>query len=280
MHIFLSYASEDVGSADEVRLALTGSGYQVFFDRESLLPADDYHARIRDAVERSDTFVFLISPSSLTQGNYALTELKYARRKWPHPKGRVVPVIIEQVSWDAIPVYLKAVTVLEPEGNIPAEVLAAIVELEPVGSSEPAGAGAWVDSKRQALKKQLSELRENLEKLDVQAVVRGANDPDAEGAAKEFSGKLFEALDTLRNIEPGLYPDQFYELEHQLNRAWLRLEYAKDPAGAVRVQDFAFADELLEFAHRLSAKVKSMGPHEPSTKYRATRKPTAKGSRK
>lgn len=130
MNIFLSYASEDREIADEVRLALGGGGHQVFFDRESLPAAGDFHTRIRTAVERSDVFVFLASPDSVAQGSYALTELKYARVKWSHPKGRVLPVRVGDTPWEAIPAYLKAVTVLEPEGNMAAEVLLAVSELE------------------------------------------------------------------------------------------------------------------------------------------------------
>src|SRR5215510_5682057 len=117
MQIFLSYASEDREIADLIHLALLGGGHKVFFDRESLPPGGDYHARIRNAVEHSDLFLFLISPNSVAQGSYALTELKYARARWPHPKGRVLPVRLRAVSWETIPGYLKAVTVLEPEGN-------------------------------------------------------------------------------------------------------------------------------------------------------------------
>lgn len=130
MRIFVSYASENRELADQVHLALTGRGHTVFFDRDSLPPGGDYHERIRAILEQSDVFVFLISPNSVSPGSYALTELKYARDKWPHPKGAVLPVIVQQVPWESIPSYLKAVTVLEPEGNVPAEVLLAVSGLE------------------------------------------------------------------------------------------------------------------------------------------------------
>src|SRR5215472_7130883 len=51
---------------------------------------------------------------------HALTELKYARSKWAHPKDRVVPAILRPTPWSEIPNYLKSVTVLEPEGNVAA----------------------------------------------------------------------------------------------------------------------------------------------------------------
>lgn len=124
MIIFLSYASNHRDIAEQVNLALTGSGHKVFFDRDSLPAGDDYHIRIRKSVEDSEAFVFLISPQSVAQGSYALTELKYARQKWPDPRQRVLPVMIERTDFKQIPNYLKAVTVLEPEGNVPAEIAA------------------------------------------------------------------------------------------------------------------------------------------------------------
>lgn len=129
MKIFLSYSSKDREVADEVHMALTGDDHEVFFDKDSLPAGGDYHERIRQAVGDSDIFVFLISPSSVASGSYALTELKYARAKWPHPRNRVLPVRLRAVDWETIPAYLKAVTVLEPEGSIAAETLTAVAQM-------------------------------------------------------------------------------------------------------------------------------------------------------
>ena len=136
MKIFLSYASEDHKLADDVHLSISGLGHQVFFDRDSLPPGGDYHDRIRKAVESSDVFVFLISAHSLKPGSYTLTELKYARSKWSHPKDKVVPVFLHKVEWEQIPAFLKAATVLDPEGNIAAETAAAVSEISEQ-SSQP-----------------------------------------------------------------------------------------------------------------------------------------------
>lgn len=129
MKIFLSYASEDRGPAEEIQLALAGAGHEVFFDRESLPAGGDYHARIRASVEACDLFVFLISPDSVDSGGYTLTEMGYARTKWPHPKSHVLPVVLRPTPFASIPAYLKSVTVLEPKGNTPAEVAAAAARL-------------------------------------------------------------------------------------------------------------------------------------------------------
>ncbi len=129
MKVFLSYASEDRPQAEEIQLALAGAGHEVFFDRESLPAGGDYHARIKASVDGADLFVFLISPDSVAGGGYALTEMGYARSRWPHPKGHVLPVLVRPTPFPTVPAYLKSVTVLEPSGNVAAEVVAAAAAL-------------------------------------------------------------------------------------------------------------------------------------------------------
>jgi TIR domain len=119
-------------SLNRCSFALTGAGHHVFFDKESLPAGGDYHARIRHAIEQSDIFIYLVSAKSVSEGSYALTELKYARAKWPHPKGRVIPVVLRDADRESIPNYLNAVTWLEPEGNIAAEVAAAVALLDSI----------------------------------------------------------------------------------------------------------------------------------------------------
>ena len=128
MKVFLSYPSDSRDVAEQIYLALAASGHKVFFDRDKLTAGDDYHNRIRAALEDSDALVFLVSSKSVAAGSYALTELKFARQKWPDPHRRVLPVMVEPVKYAQIPNYLRAVTILEPEGNVAAEVLAALEE--------------------------------------------------------------------------------------------------------------------------------------------------------
>jgi TIR domain len=125
MRTFLSYASEDRALAEEIQLALLGSGHHVFFDKASLPAGGDYHREFK-ALSEAPIFIFLITPNSVAQGSYALTELKYACGKWAHPKEKLLPVLVRATAWNAIPAYLKPVTVLEPERNVAAEVLTAV----------------------------------------------------------------------------------------------------------------------------------------------------------
>lgn len=126
MRFFISYASEDRQAAEQVQLALIGAGHQVFFDKISLPPASDYQARIRLAVKKSDALIFLVTPHSVHPKSFCLTELDHARRQWPHPKGRVLPVMLEPTPLDSIPSYLRAVVIMEPTGNVPAAVVDAV----------------------------------------------------------------------------------------------------------------------------------------------------------
>src|SRR5574338_417110 len=122
MKIFLSYSSTDQDLADRIRLALVAQKHKVFFDRNDLDPGHEYDARIAHVIEHTDLFLFLISPESLTEGRYTLTELGIAQRKWSHPDRHVLPVMIRATPFDRIPPYLKAVTILKPAGDIPADV--------------------------------------------------------------------------------------------------------------------------------------------------------------
>ncbi len=122
MRVFISFASEDRRTAEQIHLALLGAGFETFFDAENLPAGGDYNTRISAAVDRADLFIFLISPESVAEGSFARTELRFAREKWRHPAGRVLPVMVRRVDWGQLPSYLAAVTVLEPEGSIAPEV--------------------------------------------------------------------------------------------------------------------------------------------------------------
>src|SRR5262249_25486896 len=126
MKIFLSYASEQTKLAKEIALALQAEKHTVFFDRASLPPGEPYNAAIRQAIEQSHLFVFLISPQAVTAGRYTLTELEIAEHTWPKPWGQVLSVIAIATPKADIPPYLLAATILHPIGNTAAEVVAEV----------------------------------------------------------------------------------------------------------------------------------------------------------
>jgi hypothetical protein len=129
MHIFLSYPSELKSIAEPIAFSLRGRGHRIFFDKDDLPPGSSYDDKIQTAIEQSDMLVFLISPASVTKGRYTLTEIEFARKTWSCPNNRVLPVLIEPTELRAIPSFLKGVEILEPKGNVSAEVAAAIERL-------------------------------------------------------------------------------------------------------------------------------------------------------
>src|SRR5215831_3997802 len=124
--VFLSYSSSQSEVATRIELALKGEGHAVFRDRSVLSAGGTFDAQIRDAIEASTILVFFIDRESISQGHYTLTELKFAEQKWGHPAGHVLPVLLEPISKDAIPEFLRAVTILQPKGDVAAEVVAEV----------------------------------------------------------------------------------------------------------------------------------------------------------
>ncbi len=129
MKIFVSYSHRQSDEAEAIVLSLQGYRHDVFFDRERLKPGQGYDQRIHASIRQADLFVFLISPDSVSPRSYALSELGMARQKWEAPENKVLPVEVVPTPMEDIPQYLRAVTILRAEGNLAAEVSAAVSRL-------------------------------------------------------------------------------------------------------------------------------------------------------
>ena len=138
MDIFISYSSKYRELCERLQLALEAEGHRCFVDRTELEPGHPFDAELRQAIADCDVFIFLISPESVATGSYALAELNLAQQRWRHPRGRVLPVVVAPTPMASIPSYLKAVTLLQPRGEVVAETLAAVSQL---GTSRPR---SWV----------------------------------------------------------------------------------------------------------------------------------------
>lgn len=127
LRIFLCHAHADRAVAEEIAQTLKNDGHLVFFDKDSLPAASDYNEQIRKAIRASDRFVFLVSRASLAEGKFTLSELAFAKERWPNAEGNILPVLIDRGAEIAqVPAYLRSVHILQIEGNAPAEVAAAI----------------------------------------------------------------------------------------------------------------------------------------------------------
>ena len=127
LKIFICYGREDRDLANEIGQSLTNAGHDVFIDANSLKVATDFNDVIRNAIGRADRFIFLASRHSLSAEAYPQTELGFAQKRWPSPKGAVWPVLVDATIDPAtLPVYLRAVQVYKPKGNVVADLAAEI----------------------------------------------------------------------------------------------------------------------------------------------------------
>ncbi len=125
LRIFLCYAREDRELAREIAQTLTNDGHDVFIDANSLRVATNFNEEIRRAIGRADRFVFLASRHSLAPDAYPQTELGFAQKRWPSPKGTVWPVLVDPSLDPAeLPLYLRSVQVHTPRGNVVADLAA------------------------------------------------------------------------------------------------------------------------------------------------------------
>jgi DNA gyrase inhibitor GyrI len=131
LSVFLCYAQELHSVAEGIHQTLVNSGHNVFIDRRSITTASEHHAAISAAIALSDIAVYLISPKSVADGAYTLTELGLMRDKWPSAVDRIISVLPQgsTVTMDQVPVYAKSVSVLRIDGDLVAEVAKQVRQL-------------------------------------------------------------------------------------------------------------------------------------------------------
>jgi formylglycine-generating enzyme required for sulfatase activity len=122
MRIFLSYASQDREQAKLIYPALRDQGHKVFFDRADLPAGEEYHNRIRGAIQKSHLFIFLLSPNAVDSNSYTLEELSIAEKAG----SKLLPVVLREAAMDQIPAAIKAVSFHQPAGNLAASVAAEV----------------------------------------------------------------------------------------------------------------------------------------------------------
>jgi hypothetical protein len=75
--VFISHAGEDAWVAGQIAREVDGQGAQAFFDRTGIRAGDEFQERLRDALDRADELVALLTPWSLTN-QWVLAEMGVA----------------------------------------------------------------------------------------------------------------------------------------------------------------------------------------------------------
>ena len=97
--IFISYASEDRGTAREVCRRFRGAGLQTWLDVEELKPGQNWDREIVKALGLCDVFIALMSKRSVSKRGYLRREAKSALTPLtlvPRSNALIVPVRIEE----------------------------------------------------------------------------------------------------------------------------------------------------------------------------------------
>jgi hypothetical protein len=123
MRIFLSHSHQQRAEAASLATRLRVENHRPFYDASDLERGAGYDGPIREEIAACDLFLFLLSPDAVRKGSYALAELEMAQRRWPDPSRRVLPVMVLSTPVNLIPPYLSALYILEPKGEMVAEVL-------------------------------------------------------------------------------------------------------------------------------------------------------------
>jgi hypothetical protein len=130
MKIFLSHAEEQKEVAKQIAIALRNAGHTVFLDKDDLPSGGDYNTRLSRAIKRSDLFIYGVSPESVAEGSYARTELLFAEKRFRKAVNHLLPVMLAPTPFDRVPAYAASVTILTPTGNVVAEVVQAVADIE------------------------------------------------------------------------------------------------------------------------------------------------------
>ena len=98
LRIFLSYAHADVVSVRKLHKYLRDKGFEVWFDKESLVPGQDWQLEIEKGLSRSDVILVCLSQTAVSAEGFVQKEFRFALdRALEMPEGRIflIPVRLQ-----------------------------------------------------------------------------------------------------------------------------------------------------------------------------------------
>jgi hypothetical protein len=91
--VFLSYSRRDIASARLLHQALVEHSFETWVDWQDIPPSTEWLTEVYEAIEKADTFIFLISRSSVAS---EICSLEVAHAVSNHK--RLIPVMIDEVE--------------------------------------------------------------------------------------------------------------------------------------------------------------------------------------
>jgi len=97
--VFVAYASEDLDAARRLAEALRGAGCSIWFDKDRLMPGQNWTRSIERGIADADAFVACFSQRSISKRGQFQSELRHAlecARKRPLDEVFFLPVRLER----------------------------------------------------------------------------------------------------------------------------------------------------------------------------------------
>ncbi|NIM92139.1 MAG: TIR domain-containing protein [Anaerolineales bacterium] len=99
--VFISYSRKDIAFARLLHEALLDSELETWIDWQDIPPSTDWLAEVFEAIEQADSFVFIISPSSVSS-EICEKEIAHAAKN----NKRLIPIVINDIDDRLVPPYL------------------------------------------------------------------------------------------------------------------------------------------------------------------------------
>lgn len=99
---FISYSRKDIAFAKIIHELLQNSQLETWIDWQDIPPSADWFEEIKEAIEQADTFVFIISPTSV-QSEICSKEIAHAERN----NKRLIPIVIGDIDNQLVPSTLQ-----------------------------------------------------------------------------------------------------------------------------------------------------------------------------
>ncbi|MBD2498773.1 TIR domain-containing protein [Nostoc sp. FACHB-280] len=106
--VFLSYSEKERDFMEKIAKILMRESFTVWTNKTDIQSGTDFVESIYRGIEEADNLVFLMSPASL-QSEYCQMELSHAFSL----KKRIIPLLIEQVDIEQIPVELRTLQFID-----------------------------------------------------------------------------------------------------------------------------------------------------------------------
>jgi WD40 repeat protein len=101
--VFISYSRKDIAFARLLHSALKDNGLETWIDWQDIPPSADWLAEVYEAIEGSDSFIFIISPTSVDSEICSL-EIAHAAKN----NKRLIPIVIGDIDAGIVPPKLAA----------------------------------------------------------------------------------------------------------------------------------------------------------------------------